>query len=584
MEERGLSLAEIQEVPNNSLILLSGPPGTGKSTFCHQMVLNSIAADKPIIFVTTEQNPSAILGRLREKGMGEPIPGALSFVDAFTKTVGLAAPERADTLDANCVDLNSISMAATRLQEKIGQKGILLAFDSLTSPYLFSGAEVTKFMRLFLSKFAAEGNSVVALIDEGCGKEEDLVAMMSAADNVIRIEIKEKSRVISVVKHPKLPPTKIETPITWSRVLLHKKFDPRILRGMLRATLSARGKPVRRESGDLVNVFWKNLASWSGMLWDPKRFPTMAYEIDKEAESTVREVMKLFPWYMKLFFKLIQPKSFSEVKAIKKFAPRFIYNQKRVGMWIWEYMEEASRKDEHYIRVYESSSCWGLGNVGARLAFHHCGELAGCLKGLAKEERDWNVVETKCIGMGSPYCEFKAVPGEISELKDYLEAIDSSVVQKVHNHLMGQLTGFLINDKPLAERPRLGSGIWFHEMHHVTGVAALFSERYQMALRMGGAKVGKEVGEHLMEAGVIGNEAIERVINFMEYCKVGKIDLGKTVKIRENCETFGLETGQLSCFFTTGFLNGLFSAVKNQHVREIRCIAAGDPFCEWEIS
>jgi len=73
------------------------------------------------------------------------------------------------------------------------------------------------------------------------------------------------------------------------------------------------------------------------------------------------------------------------------------------------------------------------------------------------------------------------------------------------------------------------------------------------------------------------------VINFMEYCKVGKTTIGETIRIRENCESFGLEIGEPSCFFTTGFLNGLFSAVKNQHVREIKCIAAGDPYCEWEF-
>jgi predicted hydrocarbon binding protein len=112
-----------------------------------------------------------------------------------------------------------------------------------------------------------------------------------------------------------------------------------------------------------------------------------------------------------------------------------------------------------------------------------------------------------------------------------------------------------------------------------------------MALRMGGAKVGKEVGEHLMAAGVTGEEAIKRVIDFMVYCQVGKITLrprsgqalGETIRMRENCETFGLTTGEPSCFFTTGFLNGLFSAIKNQHIREIKCIAAGDPYCEWEI-
>jgi predicted hydrocarbon binding protein len=104
-----------------------------------------------------------------------------------------------------------------------------------------------------------------------------------------------------------------------------------------------------------------------------------------------------------------------------------------------------------------------------------------------------------------------------------------------------------------------------------------------MALRMGGAKAGKEVGEHLTEAGLKEDEVIRRVIDFMNTCKVGKITLGETIRMRENCESFGLETGEPSCYFTTGFLNGLFSAVRNQHVREVKCIAAGHPYCEWEI-
>jgi ubiquinone/menaquinone biosynthesis C-methylase UbiE len=39
-----------------------------------------------------------------------------------------------------------------------------------------------------------------------------------------------------------------------------------------------------------------------------------------------------------------------------------------------------------------------------------------------------------------------------------------------------------------------------------------------------------------------------------------------------------------SCFLTTGFLNGPFSAVNNQHVRETRCITAGDLCAEWETT
>jgi predicted hydrocarbon binding protein len=205
------------------------------------------------------------------------------------------------------------------------------------------------------------------------------------------------------------------------------------------------------------------------------------------------------------------------------------------------------------------------------------------LKGFEKEERNWSMVETKCIGKGDTCCEFKVVPRETDELKNFLESIDSSVVEKIHQCLMEQVTGFLVNGEPLPERTRMGSRLLFNQMYLVSSLPALASERYRMALRMGGAKTGKEAGEQLAEAGVTGDEAIKRVIDFMEYCKVGKITFDETIRIRENCESFGLETGEPTCFFTTGFLNGLFSAIKNQHVRETKCIASGDPYCEWEI-
>jgi predicted hydrocarbon binding protein len=253
-------------------------------------------------------------------------------------------------------------------------------------------------------------------------------------------------------------------------------------------------------------------------------------------------------------------------------------------------MDDASRKDEHHMTVKEGYNCCGLEDVGARLAFQDCGYIAGVLKGFEREERDWNVVETKCVGLGDPHCEIKLVPGEISEMKGFLEGIDSSVVEKIHDRMMDQLVGFLVHGRPLVARPRLGSGIVFPLINHVT-YPSLFSERYRMALRMGGAKAGKEVGEHLMEAGLKEDEVIKCVIDFVNTCKVGKTTLrpgsgqalGETIRMKENCESVGLETGEPSCYFTTGFLNGLFASVKGRHVREVKCLAAGDPYCEWEI-
>jgi predicted hydrocarbon binding protein len=253
-----------------------------------------------------------------------------------------------------------------------------------------------------------------------------------------------------------------------------------------------------------------------------------------------------------------------------------------------EYLEGISKTDEHYFRVYENADCSGFENIGTAMASHLPAEFAGMFQAGEEERRNWNAVETKCVGLGDPYCEFKFVPGEIGELRSSLEK-DSSVVERIHERLMECLMGFLLHGKPLMDRPRLGSQVHLHPVMHAFGFPNVAGERYRMALRMGGAKSGKEVGERLMAAGLSEDEAIRRVIDFMEYCKVGKVTMGETIRIRENCEPLEIiglsmtKRMEPSCFFTTGFLNGLFSAVKNQHVREIKCIAAGDPYCEWEI-
>jgi predicted hydrocarbon binding protein/KaiC/GvpD/RAD55 family RecA-like ATPase len=589
MEKRGLSLAEIQDVPKGSVVMLSGPPGAGKSTFCQQVVLKSMAEEQPVIFVTSERSPSGTVELLREKGMGELTPGSLSFVDAFTETVGLTCTPRSDTICANCADLNSLSMATTKLQERMGQKNALLAFDSLTSPYLFNKEEVFKFMRLCLAKFASEGNSVLALMDEGCGKEEDLGAMMSIADGIIRMEIKENSRIINVVKYPQVTPTRVEVPVNVPPRAICSVFDEEYVRREAEIAALGRKVTLRPETGDYINIAWRDLIFWSGMLWDPKRFPMMMYELTKYSEDPsnyVFNMISLFPLHRKLLTKLLFPKKFSKVKDMKKMIERVwspVFTRWRIGNM--EYLDGISKMDEHYFRLHDSYECWGFESVGTSMGIMKTAMMAGSFQGMERllggADRDWNIVETKCIGLGDPYCEWKVVPGKIDELKDSLEK-DSDIIEKVHERLMGKILEFLHQGKPLMERPTLGNEVHIHEVQHVTA-APNVDERLRMVFRMGGARAGKILGERLIEAGIKGDEAVNRVIEFMNYCKVGKVALSETIKIKENCERFRAKTAQPSCYFTTGFLNGLYSVVKSQHIREIKCVAAGDPYCEWEI-
>jgi predicted hydrocarbon binding protein len=487
-------------------------------------------------------------------------------------------------------------MAIAKLQERIGKRDVFLAFDSLTSPYLFNEKEVFRFMKLFLAKFASEGNSVLALMDEGCGKEEDLGAMMSVADGILRMEAKERSRTLNVVKHPKVETARIDVPIEPKQPQVRPQIDWNrdVLAQFLKSYFLGK-TALRRETGDFVNLFWPNLTHWSCMLWDPKGFPTMLYEMNWYESASGEETLPAYSWSFRLFFKMLLasqslgllPKTFSKVKDMKKlFKIMLSSNVGKERSGVLEYLEDISKTDEHHFRVYENSDCTGFENIGVTIASHLPPALAGyCTMG-DRCGKEWNAIETKCMGLGDPCCEFKLVPGEIGELKPALEK-DSALVERIHERLMERLMGFLLDGKPLVDRPRLGSDVHLHVVLHGMGYLNLVGEKYRRAQMMGAARSARIIGERLMEAGLSGDEAIRRVVDFMNHCKVGKVTLGETVRIRENCEslrtTIIKHENQSSCFFTTGFLNGLFSAVKNQHVREVKCVAAGDPYCEWEI-
>jgi predicted hydrocarbon binding protein len=532
--------------------------------------------------VTTESAPSKVLVSLRQKGLGEVLPHSLGFIDAFHETVGLSSAARPDTVDASSEDLTSLGIAISKLRERAGEN-VLLVFDSLTPPYLMSGPEVIRFMRMTLLRLAAEGNAVLACVDEGCGKPEDLVAMMSTADGIVKIELMDGLKTFNVVKHPKMEPTKIKAPITWSPAISFH-IDAKMLAQHVEMSMGlTAGTPLRTEVGDYVNLFWPNFARWCGMLWDPKRFPTMAYNANKHSKEALQVIRRL-PRIKRVLLELFIPKNFSKVKNMKKLVSRTGPGLERDRFKIPEYLEDISKTSEHHLRAHESMTCWGFDNVGATLQLGTLGTWAGNLMVFEKEDRDWNIIETKCIGLGDPYCEVKFVPGEIDELKDSLEAIDNTILERIHNRLMDGLMGFMLRGEPLwKERPRLGNEVSLHALGHIMVLPAMASERYRMAMRLGGSMGGKEVGECLMDAGMGEDEAVERILSLLEHCKVGKVSMGETLRMVQNCESFMVKAEEPACNFTTGFLNGFFSAVKNQHVKETKCIAIGDPYCEWEF-
>ncbi len=69
----------------------------------------------------------------------------------------------------------------------------------------------------------------------------------------------------------------------------------------------------------------------------------------------------------------------------------------------------------------------------------------------------------------------------------------------------------------------------------------------------------------------------------MNYCKIGKVSFTDAVRIEKNYEDLGEVTGDRSCYFTTGFLNGLFMVLEGKRVHQVKQNGTDGRVNEWEL-
>jgi len=107
-----------------------------------------------------------------------------------------------------------------------------------------------------------------------------------------------------------------------------------------------------------------------------------------------------------------------------------------------------------------------------------------------------------------------------------------------------------------------------------------------------GKSAGKRFAEELLEAGTKPVEVPTFLEMFFTQGGWGVIQSGKdlTKKVAviriENCATARkYKSNRPMCFFISGFISGVADAILNEvtDCTETKCMAKGDPFCEFEV-
>ncbi len=578
-----MNVADFYEIPSNSLVLLSGPSGSGKSTFCLHTVRSYLKNHKgPVVYLATESRPDDIIESLLAEGVTENQLGRLRIVDAYSATLANLPESKHEVVvdGADCTDLSGIGAKISKLEGSTSKNDSLLVFDSLSAPYIFNGESTIKFMRMSLTRFALQGNRVLACMSEGLGKSEDLVAMQSISNGVIKIEPQAQKRVLNVKKFPNMKPAVLDYVLRGSvEPVAYNLQNPFVAQWNSNYHDMMMDKRTRQSMPDRVNLIWQQLALWGGMLWD-KRFPSLMYHYGRDFYYQFAQ--ELIPLVVQRNPQIKEKKDL--VGLVNTLMPTLKGAISKLGGGELYMDELKTNGDEIHIGWNESDICFSFPNVNGAICYLYSGGLAGAIQAASDyldQGRSWEGIEYMCLGLGDSTCRARVTLAGTDGFTTYIESADNVKLDRVNERITEQMASYLLTGQPPIQRRKAGEGIHVLQFQKGITLPALSSDVYRRALSMAGVNSGMKLAEYLTERGIGADESINQLGKFLAYANVGQVQFGEKLRIVENAETVGLYSNLPTCGFTTGFLNGFAKVTKGTKVHEDVCQTAGGDYCEW---
>ena len=178
-------------VPERSVVLLSGGPGTGKSILGKQFLFNGLRRSEPGVFVALEEHPVAVRRSFRHFGWDVSQyerEGKFAVVDAFTGGVGSGQRERYVVKQVD--DVHELSDVLRQAIRDLGAKRVVV--DSVSTLYLTKPAVARGTIMTLKRVIAGLGCtaffvSQVSVGERGFGGP----GVEHAVDGIIRLDLDE---------------------------------------------------------------------------------------------------------------------------------------------------------------------------------------------------------------------------------------------------------------------------------------------------------------------------------------------------------------------------------------------------------
>ncbi len=191
-------------LPAHAVTGVIGAPGSGKTTFCRQVIFNRLREGEICVYVATSEPIGHIRDQMKLMGWDTSPYDAkkLFFVDSYSWRSQEKPPEEKGVfMLSSASDLNELNRIINQIAKDHKQENIFFVIDSISDLVLYSNPEsVFKFLQLFVGIVKSGENGAMAVLEQGIHDERVYTTVNYVTDGTIEMKIEGSQRLIRIVR------------------------------------------------------------------------------------------------------------------------------------------------------------------------------------------------------------------------------------------------------------------------------------------------------------------------------------------------------------------------------------------------
>jgi predicted hydrocarbon binding protein len=337
-------------------------------------------------------------------------------------------------------------------------------------------------------------------------------------------------------------------------------------------------KPARRSIGDFVHINAYNIRKFSLLSFSPK-FALELFKMSKlvgyyDSEIGVRAVH-----LKERSERLAKTEKFLEI--IKEINEKGVDTQSytRLGCGILE-IKEINDKTKKVIFTLDESSSYPIKSI-KKVCYEELGAMCGMVEVLTG--RIWNGNETGCHCSGNALCEFELWPAKKEEEEPEIDLLTADEAEDILDTLIIDMT----HKREIPIRKRIGDFSHIGYDQCMNYLLTHSTKGHEALTKYCGIRVGEKIAKTTDQTET--EDTLNYLKELLEYMKIGQITINRRddeikIKMHESAYSSGVNNINTKLdIFIAGIIEGalIHASGKKWQVDETRCIATGNPYCEF---